>query len=115
VSSIFISAYLDEDVSVLIAELLRSRGFAAVTALDSGQLHKTDAEQLSYATDHGLTLLTHNRTHFEELAKQYFETGRSHCGIIIAVRRLPHEILRRLLVILNEISADEMENRVVYI
>ena len=114
-NSLFIGVYLDEDVSVLIADLLRARGFAATTALEAGQLHKSDVEQLTYASEHGQAILTHNRHHFEDLARRYFEAGRTHRGIIIAVRRWPHEILRRLLVILDQITADEMENRVVYI
>lgn len=33
---LFIELYLDEDVDVLVAELLRARGFVAVTTLESG-------------------------------------------------------------------------------
>jgi predicted nuclease of predicted toxin-antitoxin system len=48
VSQIFICLYLDEDVNVLIADLLKARGFDAITARDAGQLHATDAEQLAW-------------------------------------------------------------------
>jgi hypothetical protein len=48
-TNIFIHVYLDEDVDVLVAALLRSRGFEATTAHQAGQLGKTDAEQLEYA------------------------------------------------------------------
>ena len=34
-SQIFIRIYLDEDVDVLVASLLRSRGFEAMTAQES--------------------------------------------------------------------------------
>lgn len=44
-SDIFIHIYLDEDVDVLVASLLRSRGFEATTAQQAGQLGKTEAEQ----------------------------------------------------------------------
>jgi hypothetical protein len=48
-SQVFISFYLDEDVSVLLlADLLRARGFEATTAQEAGQLGKTDEEQLAY-------------------------------------------------------------------
>jgi hypothetical protein len=48
-SRVFISFYLDEDVSVLLlADLLRARGFEATTAQEAGQLGKTDEEQLAY-------------------------------------------------------------------
>jgi hypothetical protein len=60
-------------------------------------------------------LLTHNRTDFEALAQQYFAAGQVHYGIIVAVRRPPQAITRRLLTILNQVTADEMENQLRYI
>ena len=38
VNGLFIEIYLDEDVSVLVAELLRARGFVAVTTQQAGNL-----------------------------------------------------------------------------
>ncbi len=114
-SDIFIHVYLDEDVDVLIARLLRSRGFNATTAQQARQLGKTDAEQLEYATNQRAAILTHNRTDFEDLAREYFDTGKSHSGIIVAVRKPYTEIVRRLLIILDSTTADEMENQILYI
>lgn len=70
---------------------------------------------LSYAVSQGKVLLTHNRVDFEALAQTYFNTGQMHCGIIFAVRRYPQEIARRLVRILNNVTADEMHNQVRYI
>lgn len=114
-SDIFIPIYLDEDVDVLIADLLRSRGFNAKTTQQSGQRGKPDAEQLKFSTNLGAAILTHNRTDFEGLAQQYFNTNKSHSGIIIAVRRPYTEVVRRLLTILDSTTADEMENQILYI
>ncbi|MDX2098596.1 MAG: DUF5615 family PIN-like protein [Leptolyngbyaceae cyanobacterium bins.59] len=114
-SSIFICLYLDEDVNVLVADLLRARGFDVITARDAGQLHATDEEQLAYAVSQARTLTTHNRTDFEELVQNYFNLGQTHYGVIFAVRRPPQEIAQRLLAILNHITADEMQNQVRYI
>lgn len=112
---LFIELYLDEDVDVLIADLIRVRGFVATTTREAGQLSRNDTEQLAYAISQQKTLLTHNRIDFERLAQEYFAAGQTHCGIIFAVRRSPHEIARRLLLILNQATADEMENQVRYI
>ena len=106
---------LFRSVDVLIAGLLRSRGFNATTALSSEQLGKTDAKQLAYATGQGAAILTHNRIDFETLAKQYFDQGQTHAGIIIAVRNPYQEVVARLLKILNTTTADEMENQILYI
>jgi hypothetical protein len=114
-SRLFIELYLDEDVSILVARLVCSRGFIATTAHDEGLLGRNDAEQLAYAAGRGMTLLTHNRADFEALARDYATNGQTHCGIIIAVRRTPYEIARRLLAILNQVTADEIENQLRYI
>jgi predicted nuclease of predicted toxin-antitoxin system len=115
VSRLFIELYLDEDVSVLIADLLRSRGFVATTTQEAGNLGCADYRQLEYATDQRKTLLTHNRADFEALAQKYFSEARLHSGIVIAVRRPPIEIAKRLLTVLNSVTSDEMENQIRYI
>ena len=61
------------------------------------------------------TLVTQNRTDFEELVQAYFASGQTHDGVIFAVRRSPQEIAQRLLVILNHVTADEMQSQVRYI
>jgi hypothetical protein len=111
----FIALYQDEDVDVLIADLIRARGFMATTTQEAGQIHNNDADQLAYAVSCPCALLTHNRTDFETLAQDYFAAGRTHYGMVIAVRRPPQEIARRLLRILNHMTAEEMQNQVRYI
>jgi hypothetical protein len=116
VNELFIALYVDEDVDVLIADLIRARGLMATTTQEAGQLHNNDADQLAYAVSCHCALLTHNRTDFEALAQDYFAAGQTHYdGIIIAVRRPPQEIARRLLRILNHVTAEEMQNQVRYI
>jgi hypothetical protein len=70
---------------------------------------------LAFATDQQVAILTHNRVDFEALAHLYARQSRSHCGIIIAVRRPPYEIGRRILRLLNRITAEELDNQVLYI
>lgn len=111
----FIALYLDEDVDVLIADLVHARGFSVTTTREAGQLGNTDAEQLAFAARERKTLVTHNRTHFESLARIYLAEGRPHSGIILAARRPSHEIARRLLRILNNVTADEMRFQIRYI
>ena len=112
---LFIELYLDEDVSSLVADLIRARGFGVVATREAGNLGNSDADQLEVATNRHKTLLTHNRADFEALARTYFAAGKTHSGIIIAVRHSPHEIMRRLLLILNRVTADEMQNQIRYI
>lgn len=114
-SRLFIELYLDEDVDVLIAQLIRARGLIVVTTQEAGQLRNNDVEQWAYAVNQHKTLLMHNRVDFEALAESYFAAGQSHDGIIVAVRRPPREIARRLLHILNHVTAEEMQNQVRYV
>lgn len=114
-NQLFIRLYLDEDVDVLIADLVRARGFIVTTTLEAAQTGSSDEAQMAHAANTGHTFLTHNRTDFERLAEQYFSIGREHHGIIIAARRSPYEITRRLLMIMNEFTADEMKNQIRYI
>jgi predicted nuclease of predicted toxin-antitoxin system len=114
-NSLFIELYLDEDVNVLVRDLIRAKGFSVTTVRDEGKLQKSDSEQLIYAVNSRKTLVTHNRADFEKLIQEYFNQEKTHYGVIIAVRHPPQEIARRLLKILNNITADEMINQVRYI
>jgi hypothetical protein len=115
VNKLFGELYLDEDVSVLVAKLLRAKGFVVTTARDARQLGHGDAEQLAYAVSQSKTLLSHNRPDFEALAHEYYTSGRTHFGIVIAVRHSPYEVVRRLYSLLNNVTADEMENQLLFI
>jgi hypothetical protein len=112
---LFVELYTDEDVDILVAELLRARGFSVETTREARNLGKDDATQLVYAIQRQRAFLTHNRADFEALATNYFTNGQHHFGIIIAVRHPPQEIVRRLLIILSQTTADEMMNQLLYI
>ncbi len=114
-NDIFIELYNDEDVSILIAELIKARGYSVLTTHEANNSGKSDAEQLKFAVENKLVLLTHNRVDFEKLATEYFEQGKNHYGMIMAIRRLPNETLQRLLEILNQTTSDEMINQIRYI
>src|SRR5437867_1422743 len=114
-SRLFIELYLDEDVDVLLAQLLRARGFVVVTIQEAGQLRNSDAGQLAYAVSQHKSLLTHYRVDFEALAQTYFAAGQPDDGIGLAVRRPPREIARRHLRILNAVTVEEIQSQVRYI
>ena len=114
-SKFFIEIYLDENVHVLIAKIIRSHGFKAITTHDVGRKGASDTDQLEYANEQGFVILTLDRTDFEELAAEYFVSGRNHSGIIIIADNSPQEIARRMLSLLNDFTADEMKNQIIYI
>jgi hypothetical protein len=112
---LFIHLYLDEDVDVLVAHLLRGRGFDATTTIDAGQLGSPDEQQLLYAARNEMAVLTHNREDFEALATRFYETGRTHSGIFIATRHPPQRVVQRMLILLDDITAEEMVNQLIYL
>jgi hypothetical protein len=112
---LFADIYLDEDVSILVAVLLRGRGLDAVTAVAERMLGQDDAAQLERAAALRRCIVTHNRVDFERLHGLYLETGREHAGIIIAARRAPHELSGRIVVLLNALTSDEICNQLFYV
>ncbi len=66
--SAFIRLYLDEDVSVLVGEMIRARGFDVLTTRDAGNLAASDAGQLTFSVRERRAFVTHNRVDFEKLA-----------------------------------------------
>jgi hypothetical protein len=59
--------YSDDDVSVVLATMLRARAFPVSTARDAEHLGRTDEDQWLASADAGRVLLTHNRADFERL------------------------------------------------
>lgn len=92
-----ISLYLDEDVRVLLAEVLRNRGYNASHVLEVGRTGKSDHEQLTYAARHKMAILTHNIRDYAILSKAYAEKGGKHSGIIVSEQVPFRELLRRTL------------------
>jgi len=64
--------YLDENIDILVAKILRARGYKVLTTDDAGRKGKSDPEQLEFAVEHELAIVTMNRVDFESLAKEYF-------------------------------------------
>lgn len=112
---LFASLYLDEDVDVLVATLLRAKGFTVLTTVEAGRRTASDPDQLAHAVRLQHAILTHNRRDFEVLARRYLAEGRGHYGIIIAGRRPVQEVVRRLLIILDQFTADELRDQLLRI
>lgn len=107
--------FLDEDVSVLVAELLRSRGYTVATVTGLDLKGGTDAEQLAFARRGNFILVTHNRVDFEALAVRYFDEGRHHSGIIIAAVNPPQVIAERIDAVLTRFASDNFTDQLVYV
>jgi predicted nuclease of predicted toxin-antitoxin system len=113
--ALFIALYLDADVYLRLAELLRDEGFDVISAREVNHDSWGDAEQLAYAASTRRAILTHNRDDFILLAREYVEAGREHYGIIVSEQALIGEMQRRLLRLLDQVTAEEMKNTFRYL
>lgn len=99
------SVYLDECVSKRLVIRMRWRGFHVTTAGEVGLLEASDDRQFSYAAQHSLLLITHNRRHFIALHNQYMRGERTHHGLLV-LPFTPVQILDiRVAICLDWISA----------
>ena len=76
-------AYLDEDLSPVIAGLLRKHGIDATTAQDAGNVQLDDRAQLAHAAREGRAIVTANVIDFIELAHKAVATNTEHAGIVL--------------------------------
>jgi predicted nuclease of predicted toxin-antitoxin system len=113
--TIFAALYTDEDMSALVATLLRSRGLDVITVPEQSTLGKTDCEQLEFAASLNRCILTHNRVDFERLHLQYLEEERQHSGIIVVPQKNAYEVAQRIGILLNALTADEIRNQLLYV
>lgn len=111
-TSLFIRLYLDEDVHKRVAAALRLRHFDAVSAHEVQRWGLTDEAQLAQATAEGRTLFTYNTPDYVHLHFDWLERGQQHSGIIVSDQLPISETIRRLLGLLNRVTAEEMKNEI---
>lgn len=106
--------YTDEDMSSLVATLLRARGLDVTTVPEQSTLGKSDQKQLEFATSLNRCILTHNRVDFEQLHLRYMAENKQHAGIIVTPQKNPYETARRIGILVNALTADEIKNQLLY-
>jgi predicted nuclease of predicted toxin-antitoxin system len=112
---LFIRLYLDEDVHRGLAAALRIRQFDAVSAHDIGRRGAADAEQLAWAAAEQRALFTFNTVDFLRLHQAWIRLGQSHWGIIVCEQTPVGETMRRLLRLLNHVTADDMREQIYWL
>jgi len=113
-----IRLYLDEDTSDAdLLEALRIRGMDVIAAAPSGRGGLHDDDQLRWATEQQRVLYSFNRGDFCRIHSAMMRAGESHAGIILAVqqRYSVGEQMRRLLRLIDTLTAEEMRNRIEFL
>jgi len=107
---LFIALYTDQDVDAELAEQIRARGFDAISTYEAGNAGFSDEKQFEFAIRNERALLTHNSRHFDVLFDEYAEKHVDHYGLITSGQLYIGDMLARILVLLDRMTADEMKN-----
>ena len=113
--SLFIAIYTDADLTKALAKELRRNGFDAIAAKELGYGKWSDEQHLEFAVSQGRAVVTKNRGDFLRLYDEYWQAGKIHYGTIITDEQRPGELLRRMLRLLDSVSAEEMMNNYKYL
>ena len=107
--------FIDEDVHDKLAYILRNCGIDAINAREANRKGLSDEEQLSYAISQRRAIFSFNMADYEKLAVKLFNKNKTHFGIIISPQKGFRETLDKLLSLLQETSADELRNQLIYL
>lgn len=113
-----IRLYIDEDaIAQSFIDALRLREVDVVTVAEARMLHKTDEEQLSWATEKGRVLFSFNIGDFYRLHTERLQQGSSHAGIILSKQQRygVGDQVRGVLRLISARSAEEMVGKVEFL
>jgi predicted nuclease of predicted toxin-antitoxin system len=109
-AQLLIRLYLDADVDVKLAASLRGAGYDCVSAREVDNAALDDESQMVFAANEGRVLLTHNIQDFVPLFEQWWHAGLNHPGIVVSQQIPFSELRRRVVHLLDNVTADEMKN-----
>jgi hypothetical protein len=96
---------------------LRREGVDVLTTLEAERTGRSDEEQLLYATEQRRVIYSYNIKDLVVLNTAFLTEGHSHGGIIVAhqARYGIGEEVRRLVALMEAISAENMKDRLEYL
>ena len=107
---LYVALYADADVQAQVVREVRKHGHDVAYAHELDHSQWSDEQHLVYAAANNRALFTHNIKHFEPLYQAWWNTNRKHAGIIVSAQMETGELVRRLLKLLDTVTADEMVN-----
>ena len=98
-------------------QALRSRNVDVLTVADVGMLHRSDEEQLDWATQNGRVIFSFNTRDFYRLHSTIIEQGLFHTGIILAPQQRYGigDLMRGVLNLVNTKSSAQMQSEVEFL
>ena len=115
IAELYARLYLDQDVPVQLAGMLRAKGFDVVTTLEADMLGAQDSDQLDFAVGNERAIITLNREDFEALHEEWLEQGKSHFGIIVSPHhRYLSQTRDRIVDLLNRVDRAQLKNLILF-
>jgi hypothetical protein len=116
IEGLSVRLYADHNFDDRFSVDVRREGLDLVLARDVGNQQLSDEGHFTWATAQGRAILTHDVKDFFRLARTWHLAGRVHAGIILSAQpraEMPYgRLLRRLLRLLDTLTAGDMFNRV---
>ncbi|MGH9939640.1 MAG: DUF5615 family PIN-like protein [Blastocatellia bacterium] len=103
--------HLNEHLSPRLAVQLRMHGYDVTSTLEMGMVGVDDDEQLAFAATEQRAIVTFNHKDFAVRHEQYQAEGKEHWGIVLSTEETISVLRRRLLRLLNTLSADNLKNQ----
>jgi hypothetical protein len=110
-----IRLYLDEDVHLLLAKVLRERAYDVISAHESGNRGKPDIEQFAFAVQHGRSVLTFNARDFVPIASDAMAKNQAFPGLIVSEQLPFRELLRRICRLLDSRTPEQIATTIVWL
>lgn len=110
--------YLDEDaMEQAVVDGLRLLGIGLTTVTEARMRGRTDAEQLAFATEGGMVLVSFNVGDYMRLHGELMRGGQHHTGMVLSIQRRfgIGELQRRLARIATTLDPNDMVNRVEFL
>jgi molybdate-binding protein len=106
---------LDEHIWAYLAKLLREQGFDVIHVTEVDLIATPDDEIMAYAVGEHRAVVTFNIKHYIPLSIQYFEDGKEHYGVVVSKELSQGELQRRVIKLLENVTAEELVNAVRYL
>lgn len=113
-----ISLYFDEDsMDKALIRALHARWIDVTTAFEKDMIEKSDEEHLSFAASRDRVLYSFNIGDFYNIHTTWLKQNKSHAGIVLSLQQQysAGEQMRRLLKLVNQMSAEKMKNRIEFL
>jgi len=111
-NNLMLKLYLNENLTWRIAKALREYGYDVISSHEANMDHTDDPTQFSFAVSQKRSVVTNNFSDFIALDEEYRVKEKSHYGIILTTKSTISVIVRRLRVLIETVSENDMKNQI---